>query len=62
MAWSDYLIMSGVVVGISYAVYGGYMLLLERSRRFLTSARASQRLHQATGTMLVGSGILVAAR
>jgi threonine/homoserine/homoserine lactone efflux protein len=54
--------MSGVVVGISYAVYGGYMLLLERSRRFLTSARASQRLHQATGTMLVGSGILVAAR
>jgi threonine/homoserine/homoserine lactone efflux protein len=62
IGWSDYLIMSGVVVGISYVVYGGYMLLLERTRRFLTSARATRRLNQATGTMLVGSGILVATR
>ena len=59
---SDYLVMSGVVIGISYAVYGGYMLLLERTRRFLTSERATRRLNQATGTMLVGSGILVATR
>ena len=59
---SDYLVMSGVVIGISYAVYGGYMLLLERTRRFLISERATKRLNQATGTMLIGSGILVATR
>ena len=62
IGWSDYLVMSGVVVGISYAVYGGYMLLLERTRRFLTSDLATKRLNQATGTMLFGSGILVATR
>jgi threonine/homoserine/homoserine lactone efflux protein len=59
---ADYGVLCAIVVGISYAVYGGYMLLVARARRLMMSSRAVKRLNQATGTMFIGSGVLVATR
>jgi threonine/homoserine/homoserine lactone efflux protein len=58
----DFLTLGAVVVAVSFAVYGGYMILAERSRRMLASTAVVRRLNQATGAVLVGSGIVVASR
>lgn len=62
IGFADYAVLAAIVVGISYLVYGGYMLLADRTRRLVASTRAIRRLNQATGTMLIGSGVLVATR
>jgi threonine/homoserine/homoserine lactone efflux protein len=59
---ADLVLLGAVVVVISYPVYGVYMALVERARRLLISQRAVKRLHQATGTMFIISGALVATR
>jgi threonine/homoserine/homoserine lactone efflux protein len=51
-----------VVVVVSFAVYSGYMLMVERARRLLASTHTARRLNQTTGVMLIGSGIAVASR
>jgi threonine/homoserine/homoserine lactone efflux protein len=58
----DFLLLGAVVVAVSFTVYGGYMILAERSRRMLASTAVVRRLNQATGAVLVGSGIVVASR
>ena len=58
----DYAALCGIVIAISCLVYGAYMALVERARRMVMSARALQRLHQASGIVFVGSGLLVATR
>jgi threonine/homoserine/homoserine lactone efflux protein len=58
----DFLVLMTVVVVVSFLVYGGYMLLIERTRRLLSSTRTIARLNQATGIMLIGSGVAVAVR
>ncbi len=58
----DFLLLGAVVVAVSFTVYGGYMVLAERSRRMLASTAMVRRLNQATGAVLVGSGIVVASR
>lgn len=58
----DFLALAAIVVVISYVVYGGYILLAERSRRMLSSHSASKLFKRATGTLLIGSGIAVAVR
>lgn len=58
----DFLVLAGIVVAISYAVYGGYILIAERSRRLLSSTTASRLFKRTTGTLLIGSGIAVAVR
>jgi threonine/homoserine/homoserine lactone efflux protein len=62
MHLGDFLVLATIVVVISYIVYGGYILLAERSRRLLSSRSASKLFKRATGTLLVGSGIAVAVR
>jgi threonine/homoserine/homoserine lactone efflux protein len=57
-----YLVLAAIVVGVSCMVYGGYMVPADRTRRLMSSTRAVKRLNRATGTMLIGSGILVATR
>ena len=59
---SDFMILMSVVVVVSFLVYSGYMLMIERARRLLTSARTTKRLNQCTGVMMIGSGIVVASR
>jgi threonine/homoserine/homoserine lactone efflux protein len=58
----DFAILITVVAAVSAVVYSGYMLLIERARRILAETRAGHRLNQATGVMLIGSGIAVATR
>lgn len=58
----DFLVLAAIVVVISYLVYGGYILLAERSRRLLSSSSASKLFKRTTGTLLIGSGIAVAVR
>lgn len=58
----DFLVLAAIVVVISYAVYGGYILIAERSRRLLSSTRASKVFKRTTGTLLIGSGVAVAVR
>lgn len=58
----DFLILAGIVTGVSYLVYGVCIVLANRTRRLIASTKAVRRLRQATGTILIGSGIAVAAR
>jgi threonine/homoserine/homoserine lactone efflux protein len=58
----DFLVLAAIVVMISYIVYGGYILVAERSRRFLSSSVASRIFNRLTGSVLVGAGVAVATR
>jgi threonine/homoserine/homoserine lactone efflux protein len=58
----DFITLMTVVSLVSAVVYGGYMLLIERARRLLSTTHAIRRLNQTTGAMLIGSGIVVASR
>jgi threonine/homoserine/homoserine lactone efflux protein len=58
----DFIVMMTVVFGVSLVVYSGYMLMIERARRLIASTRTVQRLNQATGVMLIGSGVAIASR
>ena len=60
--FADFLVLAGIVVVISYLVYGGYIFLAERSRRLLASSKASRLFNRLTGSILVGAGVAVAAR
>ncbi len=62
IGFADFLVLTGIVVGVSALVYGGYMILTDRARRLMASAKAVKRLEQATGTILIGAGIVVATR
>lgn len=62
IGFGDFLVLAGIVVVVSYLVYGGYMILADRTRRIMASARAVKHLNQASGAMLIGSGIVVASR
>jgi threonine/homoserine/homoserine lactone efflux protein len=59
---SDFLVLMTVVVVISFFVYSGYILLAERAREAVATSRVATRFNQATGIMLIGSGIAVASR
>ena len=58
----DFAILMSVVVGVSFIVYSGYILMMAKARRMLSSTRMIKRLNQATGAMLIGSGVVVASR
>ena len=58
----DFLVLAGIVAGICYLVYGGFIVLADRTRRLLASTKAAKRLKQTTGAILIGSGIVVATR
>ncbi len=59
---ADFLVLAGIVAGISYLVYGGCIVLADRARRLLAATTLAKRLKQATGMLLIGSGIVVATR
>jgi threonine/homoserine/homoserine lactone efflux protein len=58
----DFMTLGAIIACISYLVYGVYILLIERTRRLLLSTRAVKTINIATGTMFIGSGVLVATR
>ena len=58
----DFVILAAVVAGVSYLIYGTAVLLVDRARRVMASAKAMRRLQQVTGTVLIGSGVAIATR
>lgn len=58
----DFLVLAGIVAGVSYLFYGCCIVLADRTRHLMASAKAARRLEKVTGTILIGSGIAVAAR
>jgi len=59
---ADFAVLMSVVIFVSFMVYGVYMVLAYRAGQLLVSTRTARRLNQATGVMLVGSGLVVASR
>jgi threonine/homoserine/homoserine lactone efflux protein len=58
----DFAVMMAIVTVVSFMVYLGYMLMIERARQLFATTSAAKRLNQATGVMLIGSGVAVASR
>jgi threonine/homoserine/homoserine lactone efflux protein len=58
----DFAVLMAIVTTVSFTVYLGYMVLVERARRLLATTSLAQRLNQATGVLLIGTGVAVAAR
>jgi len=60
--FADFLMLAAIVVVVSYAVYGGYIILAARSRRLLSSRPAARLFNRLTGSVLIGAGVAVATR
>lgn len=58
----DFIVLAGIVVVISYIVYGSYILVAERGRRLLSNGRAARWFNRLTGGVLVGAAVAVATR
>jgi len=59
---SEYMTICAIIAAVSFAVYGTYMLLIARTRRFLATPQLQKRLHQITGTVFIGAGVSVALK
>ena len=56
-------VITSVIITVSlFTVYGGYILLADRSRRLLGQAARKRQMDRGIGAMLMGSGVLVATR
>lgn len=60
--WPSYLILCGIIVGVMLAIVLAYGLLAELARKMFRSSRAKAKLERASGGMMVGVGIMLAAR
>ena len=58
----DFLVLAGIVAGVSFLIYGACVLLADRTRHLLASKRAAGCLRKVTGSIFIGSGVVVAAR
>jgi threonine/homoserine/homoserine lactone efflux protein len=58
----DFLVLAGIVAGVSFIIYGCCVLLADQTRHLLVSARAAKCLRKVTGSIFIGSGVVVATR
>lgn len=58
----DFLVLAGIVAGVSFIIYGCCVILADRTRHLLASARAARWLRRVTGSIFIGSGVVVATR
>ncbi|MGB0552111.1 MAG: LysE family translocator [Alphaproteobacteria bacterium] len=58
----DYLVLAGIVAGVSFIIYGCCVLLADRTRHLLFSARAARCVRKVTGSIFISSGVVVATR
>ncbi|MEZ5628592.1 MAG: LysE family translocator [Rhodocyclaceae bacterium] len=59
---ADYLLICTVACSVVFAVLAGYALLAARARRLLRSRRTVRAMNRASGTVLVGTGVVIASR
>lgn len=62
VAVADFLVLAGIVAAISFVFYGGCVMLADRTRLYLASPRAARFIRKFTGSIFIGSGIVVATR
>ena len=58
----DFLVLAGIVASVSFIIYGCCVILADRTRHLLASARAAKCLRKVIGAILIGSGVAVATR
>ena len=58
----DFLVLAGIVAGVSFVIYGCCVILADRTRHLLASERAAKCLRKVTGSIFIGSGVVVATR
>ena len=58
----DFLVLAGIVAGVSFVIYGCCVILADRTRHLLVSPRAASCLRKITGSIFIGSGVVVATR
>ena len=54
--------LAATLLGVLAIVFGFYILLAARARRFLTSPRAVRAVNRATGAVMAGAAVAVATR
>ncbi|AIY40468.1 Transporter [Collimonas arenae] len=59
---SSYLILCAIIVGVMLAIVIAYGLLAELARKLFRSSRAKANLDRVSGGMMVGVGVILAAR
>lgn len=62
VTWSSYLILCAIIVSVMLAIVLAYGWLGELARKMFRSSRAKANLDRASGGMMVGVGIMLAAR
>jgi threonine/homoserine/homoserine lactone efflux protein len=62
LAFVDIAIVSGVVATVLAAVMGMYSFFADRARRMFTSRRSARNLNRGAGTVLIGTGVIIATR
>lgn len=62
VAAADFLVLTAIVAGVSFVLYGGCVILADRTRHLLASPRAAKYLGRFTGSIFVGSGVVIATR
>ncbi len=62
LSHSDIAIAAAVVSGVLFFIMAGYAWLADRSRQIFRSERAVRIMNRSAGTVLVGAGVVIAAR
>lgn len=62
VAMADFAVLAGIVAAISSFIYGCCVILASRTRHLLVSAGVAGYIRKVTGSLLIGSGVVVATR
>ena len=58
----DIAVVAGLVTIILSGVMGSYSFSASRARKFFTSKRAIRNLNRSAGTVMIGTGVIIATR
>ncbi len=58
----DYLTVVAIVLTVDLVTMGGYAVLSGTARRWLRTTRAVRLMNRAAGSVMIGSGVLIATR
>jgi threonine/homoserine/homoserine lactone efflux protein len=62
LAFVDIAIAAGVVATVLAAVIGMYSYFADHARRLFTGRRSARNMNRGAGTVLIGTGVIIAAR
>ncbi len=62
LSHTDIAIVAAMVSGVLFFIMASYAWLADRSRRIFRSERAVRAMNRSAGTVLIGAGVIIAAR